>query len=466
LHRRREGWILLAVLAALASGLVGLVYPTPYSPLLVGALIAGAAITAVLFWKPVWASYAAVFVVLLPIGLIPPEIHSLLNRTAAMVALGTWVFDVIVRRQRVTWTISSLLMLAFLGWSGLTLAWTGSVGESLTILQAYALRFILFLLLLPNLIRTEARLDGLMNTLALNGWILAIVSVVTVLTAGYSPGSRLQVLLVNANSLGILVLLTMQGVLWQVIKPGATPSRLKRLLTLVFVGLAVALTSATGSRGSAASLVVVLLALGTWKPSRRWGRVGLLIIALGLVLVPFVFSTTFERFAIESGDTFLGGREALWQAASTLILEHPLRGVGIGNAPRAVTPYVLPLRSVGEHESVHVHNPILTIWIETGLPGLLLYLGVLGGALWLFLRAYLGARKQDVNHLAPYFALVSATFLGYMISWIKGGGTESDFSYFLMLALLIIPSCVGQVAKEDTAANALATTWDRSGWKD
>ena len=29
-----------------------------------------------------------------------------------------------------------------------------------------------------------------------------------------------------------------------------------------------------------------------------------------------------------------------------------------------------------------------------------------------------------------------------MFSWIKGGGIESDFSYFMMVALLVIPSCV------------------------
>jgi hypothetical protein len=41
--------------------------------------------------------------------------------------------------------------------------------------------------------------------------------------------------------------------------------------------------------------------------------------------------------------------------------------------------------------------------------------------------------------LTPYFALVCSAFVGYMFSWIKGGGMESDFSYFLMLALLLIP---------------------------
>jgi hypothetical protein len=31
-------------------------------------------------------------------------------------------------------------------------------------------------------------------------------------------------------------------------------------------------------------------------------------------------------------------------------------------------------------------------------------------------------------------------FIGYMASWIKGGGVESTHTYFLILGLLLIPS--------------------------
>jgi hypothetical protein len=42
----------------------------------------------------------------------------------------------------------------------------------------------------------------------------------------------------------------------------------------------------------------------------------------------------------------------------------------------------------------------------------------------------------------PYFALATSAFLGYFASWIKGGGMELSHSYFLMLAIFLIPSCL------------------------
>ena len=83
---------------------------------------------------------------------------------------------------------------------------------------------------------------------------------------------------------------------------------------------------------------------------------------------------------------------------------------------------------------------MLAIWAETGIPGLLFYLGVLGSAVWLFLRQWRQHHGTGARFLASYFALVSSVFVGFMLSWIKGGGLESHRIYFLMLALLLIPS--------------------------
>jgi len=64
-----------------------------------------------------------------------------------------------------------------------------------------------------------------------------------------------------------------------------------------------------------------------------WGRVGVLILVLAAVVAPVVFLTTLERFAGGSEGTLLGDRVALWKAAWLLIVDHPWKGVGIGNGP-------------------------------------------------------------------------------------------------------------------------------------
>jgi O-antigen ligase len=342
-------------------------------------------------------------------------------------------------------------MLSFLTWASVTLLWADDPSAGMTILQMYVLRLIVFLILIPNLIRTKEHLGGLMNTLALNGWVLIVVSARTLLLEGYTPGTRFQVLGVNENAAGILALVTMSGVLWQAMQPVQQHKALRTLMASLFLLLAMGLVAMSGSRGSAISLLVAFLAFWFWKPTRRWGILGLLTLALGAISAPFVLSTTLERFAGMHGDTLLGGREAIWQGTWNLILNHFWRGVGIGNAPYAVLPYLRLLASVWGQDSAAIHNPVLAIWAETGLPGLLLYLSLVGSALWLFVKRYVRCRRSGARFLSPYFALVSCVFAGYMSSWIKGGGMESDYTYFLMLALLLIPSQLEDVAGLETS---------------
>jgi O-antigen ligase len=342
-------------------------------------------------------------------------------------------------------------MLAFVAWSTASLMWSKNLSQGMALLQTYVLRFVLFLFLIPNQIRTRGDLDGLMNTLALNGWILMAAGVGTVLLEGYQPGARLQAAEMNENEMGTVALIAMTGVLWQAMQSSKRFRALRTLQASVFTLLAISLVAMSGSRGSALSLAVTLVAFCFWRTTRRWGILGLLVLALGAASVPLIFTTTLERFAGTPGDTLLGGREALWQAAAMLILSHPWRGVGIGNARYAVMPYLRPLRNMWGHGSRSIHNPVLTIWAETGLLGLTLYLGVLASAVWSFVQQVLRYRRSGARFLMPYFALVSSTFAGYMVSWIKGGGMERSFTYFLMLALLLIPSSLDSRALEEDA---------------
>lgn len=438
----RSGIAALAALLAAALGVSALFYPRPYFPLVVGGIIVATAVLIAWFYKPVWALYAALFVILLPIGLIPPDIHSTLNRAVTAVAVVVGLLDLLVHRHRIQWTGSTLLMAGFVTWSAVTLLWAHNLSRAIIMLQTYVLRLALFLFLISIEIRTREKLDGLLRTLALSGWVLMAVGAWVIVSQGYESGTRLKVLLMNENSTGILAVVMMIGVLWRTIQASSGRKWLRNLTASIFMLGTIALAAASGSRGSAISLLATLLAFCFWKPTRSWGLLSLLAIALGVVLAPLLFVTILERFAVVPGDTLLGGREALWQASWRLILDYPWSGVGLGNAPYAVMPYVQPLRSVMGLDKAVVHNPVLTIWSETGIPGVLLYLGILGSALWSFTKHYLQHRKAGAGYFTAYYALVSSAFLGYMLSWIKGGGMESDHTYFLMLALLHVPACL------------------------
>lgn len=433
--------VILTITLALISGTSFLVLPAFYAPVLV---LAGAVTVVVAYAcirKPVLALYLTLFVIFLPTSLIPAEISSLLNRATTILALGAWLLDTFMRRRKIRLSISTLIMLGFVTWSAVTWLWAGNQSEGLTIIQMYLFRIALFLLVMVNSIRSKNDLNGLMNTIALSGGLLVAVSLATILLQGFTPGGRLKVLNVNENSLGIHLLLATPAVLWWALYESERPHPIKKLIAIAFLAVSIALIGLSGSRGSAISLGVTLLLFLLFNPTRGWGLLGLLVVGLAGIAAPVIFSTTIERFLVAPGDTILGGREYIWPAAWNLINQHFFVGVGIGNSQFEIIPY---LRELGAYWIVPtgepLHQPLLVIWSETGLIGLLLYVGGMASAVFLFAREYFRRRRWNQPYLMAYFALFTSIFLGYMASWIKGGGMETDFSYFLMLALLIIPS--------------------------
>jgi len=445
-NSREIALVVLAILLALITGTSYILGSSLLTPVLVLAAIVS--IVAFFTWlkKPIWALYFTIFVVLLPTSLIPAQLNSYVNRIATLVALGVWVIDIIRKRSRIIVSPSTLLMVGFIIWSATTLVWAEYFSEGLNILQRYVLRLLLFLVLVINEIRTKKDLDGLMNTLALSGGLLVIVSIYTILNQGYTSGTQLQVLNENTNELGIDLLIFMPAVFWWAHSSNRLKSSIKKSFAIIFFLASIGLIGLSGSRGSAISLGITLIAFLIWKPTRSWGILGLVIVSLAAIVAPIVFSTTIARFLGETGDTALGGREYLWSAGSQLIKDHLILGVGIGNSPYQIIPY---LANVGIFNvrwlslvDASLHNPILVIWAETGLPGLLLYLGVLVSAIILFIRQYIYSLNNHDKTLFPYFAMVASVFAGYMVSWIKGGVIESGYSYFLILSLLIIPSYI------------------------
>jgi len=279
-----------------------------------------------------------------------------------------------------------------------------------------------------------------MSVLALNGWLLVLAGVGTFVFQGFDLGTRLEVLGMDENEFGIKVLITMPGIIWQVLWAPERQKALRMVLSVVFLVLALVLVALTGSRGTSISWLATLMAFGLWKSTRPWGKLGLLILAVAVICAPFMLSNVVHRFTANAGGP-LGGRLTIWQASLLIVHDHPWGGVGIGNAGSVLSSYLNRIASRWrDWEEMVSHNPILQIWIETGIPGLLLYLGALLSAIWQFFRQYRRYLGTGTRSFASYFALVTCTFVGIMLWWIKGGAAAYDPSYFLLLAFLLIPS--------------------------
>jgi O-antigen ligase len=439
------GLVLFVILLTLAAGLSGLIFESPHSPIIVAVAVVGIVLAVIFLQDSGLALCAAIFIALLPqqiLSLVPiPVIRQYPVLVCVGLACFSWLLGMMRHHQKIVWTSTTLLMIAFLVWSIATLFWAANPALGRQCLISYIIGLVL-LLLSVNTIDSPKNVNRLMITLALHGWMLMLASTITILTRGYIPSTRLKVLDMNENDMGILALLAMIGVLWQVMQPSTHHRKIKELLSWIFLLMTIGLVAVSGSRGSAVSLLITLLTFCLWKPTRLWGVRGLLVLGLAVLFVPMAFTTTLERFAAMEGDTFFGPREVLWQAAWNLIVDHPWQGVGIGNGRYELIRYLSQITGIAGAARAATHNPVLQVWGETGLPGIILYMGVPVSAVWLFVREYLRCRERDMQGLLPYFALLSSSFAGYMASWIKGGGMEVSITYFLMLSLLLIPVCL------------------------
>jgi O-antigen ligase len=189
------------------------------------------------------------------------------------------------------------------------------------------------------------------------------------------------------------------------------------ILTAVGFGLVILLA---GSRASWLVYALVMLFSG-W---RRIGRKRLLaFMVLGVAIASafaFSFSQQFESriersLAVFSGDragldTALSGRLSIWHAATGMIADHPINGVGIRGFRDAYAGYAARddfWLAHGQQGALHAHQIVLEILSETGVLGLLLWL--MGAAL--ALRAWRwappGARRRAS---VPALALVVTAF--------------------------------------------------------
>jgi hypothetical protein len=146
-----------------------------------------------------------------------------------------------------------------------------------------------------------------------------------------------------------------------------------RLLFSAYVPCAVLAIGLTGSRGGMVTTLVALLfiplTVSKLSPLRRGIAIALLWIS-GILAVTYLPQTLMERLAstrteVEGGN--MGGRMKIWKAGMRAFAAQPWTGYGTSAFKRAVDPYLATRSQVA-------HNSFLSVAVEEGLVGLILYL--------------------------------------------------------------------------------------------
>ena len=235
---------------------------------------------------------------------------------------------------------------------------------------------------------------------------------------------------------------------------------------LVSVASVITAVSRTGFVALAALLpLLVFLPAPVLFRSRRQKAALLLLLVVGLVGIlsrPYPRSQALKRITAtwspqKSGSSRGSGREDLWIVARNQFAAHPLTGIGFGVFPYVSQDYLVQTPGVDltfyvprrPGRYLQAHSSYFGSAAELGLPGLLLYFGMLlstGRALRRF-----AVRARALGE--PFLSRVANAFLVGLVTWAISSAfieTETSRPFWILLGIsLALPKVLESAVTRD-----------------
>jgi O-antigen ligase len=253
---------------------------------------------------------------------------------------------------------------------------------SVYFLRDFFLKFGLYLFLVAKLITTEEHVEGMVKTFLLSGFMMTFAAV-TQIKAGvrvavgttYDPND-LAALIVATLPIAVIQIQTTESRLWKLFCFGGAIAGLIGLI-------------ATQSRGGFIGLIIVVIfAFFTKVQGFSKKRLTVLAVIMGIIFVMQAgtdykerISTIFEDVSsLQAGS----GRMMIWKRALVIASDHPILGVGPNCFSSAYGYYLehgkfkgdIWRGATGGSWSV-THNSLLQILVEMGIPGFLIFMGII-----------------------------------------------------------------------------------------
>lgn len=329
-------------------------------------------------------------------------------------------------------TAAGVSLTLYWAWLGLSLAWTQV--PAIGVLNFWWMGSLPLAFWLYTLTRDR---DSLWRTSAIAmlgvGAVLAAYAVFQLLVQQQPPRS----VFININShaalLNLLLLPLLGFFVLAPVRSRALGWGLGACLFLLAYALAI-------TRGRAAIVAFgVSVGFFFWAAYPHVGK-RRAVAALGLIAAAFVMGNIsahgelMSRLESLSNPTSAGAtRFVIWQQAWAMVVEQPWWGRGLGTFSLAYPPYRLPSDSSA---GAFVHNDYLQLWIETGLPGAVLFVAVwvtLAVGFWRARRrALAGAARIEIAALTG--GLLAIALHGFF-----------DFNFYQVPILLIAGLMLGRV---------------------
>jgi putative inorganic carbon (HCO3(-)) transporter len=313
------------------------------------------------------------------------------------------------------------LILGFLMWATLGLIWAISSSTVITSLTRYVPNFLIFFVLYAAIRdRRDARL--LVGVYVLGSAIAAGAAIVLpaqtfdgVPRAGGFFGDPNDLAAVLVSGLALAAAMTRWKSVPRVVQLGAG---IAAVMCLVGILLSV-------SRGGLVALGVTLVAgacfAGRWRPYLVVATMLVLVVVVGyfIALAP---SSARSRLSASSDNS--SGRTTIWKVGWREVQHHPITGVGAGNFSIAGTQYLnepgalIDFAPDGQglfiDRTTVAHNTYLETLAEDGIPGFLLFMGIVVCSLDCARRAAIRfrANRDEEMELVSYGLLCGT--IGYL----------------------------------------------------
>jgi hypothetical protein len=445
---RRTGLVIFAILvcAALAVALL-----PGAAAIGLGALLAGAVVP--ILARPEAAPPIVVFLIYTNAVVVLVRFHGLpdVAALALPVALcAPFAWHLLIRRERVVATPALALMLAFLAVQLVSAAFSAYTANAVSAVTTYAVEGVALFVLVLNVFRSRTMILAGTWSIVAGAGVLGAISAyqeatgtyanaylgfaqVKSTTGGFFTGaptllgrgrqpelsgpigdsnSSAQIVLI-ALPLGVALIVATRPILPKLVAAG--------LSLLIAVGMVL-----TFSRGAAlaAVLLVPLMLLLKFVRLRH-----LLAVALGSILVLAMVPEYAQRVAtldvltnlftpdgVSVQDGSLRSRATENLAAALVYIDHPILGVGPGQYPAYYRQYADQIGLEVQVADRQPHTLYLGIAAETGTPGLLLFLAILGTTLVALIRARRLALRSGDQLMATLGAGFILAVAGFMLT--------------------------------------------------
>jgi O-antigen ligase len=330
---------------------------------------------------------------------------NVVTRVTGGLALAAVLTAVVTSGRVRRWHLLHVAALAFWMWAGFGLLLFSGSPKIPDKYWTYGQLF-LVLWMVWELAPTERRQRGLFLAYVLGGYVAALdtlrlfrteAGVMRRFAAGGADPNDLAMVLALGLPMAWYLGMTYGNPILRWICRGYVP------ISLVAIGL-------TGSRGgllaTTAALLIVPLSMTRLSP----GRMAMAIFLLGLagsLAIAYTPETLIQRMATTTTELergHIGGRGKIWKAGLEAFAQRPVFGYGTSGFINAVYPILGSMAKVA-------HNSFLSVLVEQGLVGLMLYLTMF---LAVF-RSVIGLRLLERR-----FALVLLMTLGcamFPLTW-------------------------------------------------